>query len=351
MESIETYVGLDVHRKLVVATALDERGKQLEQAKLTSAPQELTDFLGRLPGHKHVAIEAGAMWEPYFDTAEATGAEVTLSHPLKTKLIAGASLKSDKVDSEALARLLRLDALPTSFAPPPELRRLHALVRDRLFYQRTWQSVANHVYHRLIRLGLAYEDGIFHEIRKQAELPKLNESDIDRGLDTLQEIEGRVKDLDRAMHAAWSEIPEAQLLTSIPGIGERTAVLFVAFLCPIERFRTAEQVASYVGLVPRSHQSAERAYHGRIKRDSNGLLRWALVEAGWSHRRFEPKGDVARFGNRIGRRRGRGKGMTAAARKLVRIIFAILKEKRPYSLHAPGLPAPSKVLRRRTTAA
>ncbi len=124
MESIETYVGLDVHRKLVVATALNERGEQLEQAKLTSAPQELIDFLRRLPGHKHVAIEACAMWEPSFNTAEAAGAEVTLSHPLKTKLIAGASLKSDKVDSEALARLLRLDALPTSFAPPPELRRL-----------------------------------------------------------------------------------------------------------------------------------------------------------------------------------------------------------------------------------
>jgi hypothetical protein len=196
MEAVETYVGLDVHRKLVVATALDEGGKRIEQAQLTSAPQELIDFLARLPGRKRVAIEACAMWEPYFDTAEAAGAEVTLSHPLMTKLIAGASLKSDKVDSEALARLLRLDALPTSFAPPSELRRLRALVRDRLFYRRTWQSVANHVYHRLIRLGLAYEDGILHKIRKRTELRKLGEADIDRGLDTLEEIEGRVKELD-----------------------------------------------------------------------------------------------------------------------------------------------------------
>lgn len=351
METGETYVGLDVHRKLVVATALDEAGEELAQVELTSAPQELTDFLDGLPGRKHVAIEACAMWEPYFNTAESTGAEVVLSSPLKTRLIAGASLKSDKVDSEALARLLRLNALPTSFAPPPELRRLRALVKDRLFYRRTWQSVANHVYHRLIRLGLAYEDGVLHKIRKRGELRKLGQADIDRGLETLQEIEGRIKELNRAMHSAWVESPDAQLLTSIPGIGEITSIVLVAFLCPIERFGSSEQVASYVGLVPRSYQSADRAYHGRIRRDSNGLLRWALVEAGWAHRRFEPKGDVARFGNRIGRRRGRGKGMIAAARKLLRIICAILKEKRPYSLHAPGLPAPSNVVRRRKTAA
>lgn len=351
MENRETYVGLDVHRKVVVATALDESGEELRQVKLTCSPQELVALLDSLPGKKHVAIEACAMWEPYYDTAASTGASVTLSHPLKTRLIADASLKSDKVDSEALARLLRLNSLPTSYAPPPKPRELRALVKGRLFYRRSWQGVANHVYHRLIRNGVQYEDGILRQVRKREDLRKLNLPDINRGLDTLEDLETRTRELDRAVHAAREKTPEAQLLTSVPGIGELTAVVLVAYLCPIERFGNSEEVAAYVGVVPTSYQSAESAYHGRIRRDSNGLLRWMLVEACWAHRRFEPRGDVAKFGRRISRRRGKGKGMVAASRKLLRIVYAILKEKRPYSLHAPGASAPSKVLRRPRTAA
>jgi hypothetical protein len=64
MEAVETYVGLDVHRKLVVATALDEGGKQLEQAKLTSDPQELIAFLDRLPGHKRRSEEVAGIRVP-----------------------------------------------------------------------------------------------------------------------------------------------------------------------------------------------------------------------------------------------------------------------------------------------
>jgi transposase len=250
-----------------------------------------------------------------------------------------------------VATLLRLNSLPTSYAPTPELRQLRALVKDRLFYRRSWQSVANHVYHRLIRSGIQYEDGVLHKVRKREELRKLDLPDVNRGIDTLQDLEGRTNELNRAIHVAWSASPEAQLLTTIPGIGEITAVALAAYLCPIERFGSSEEVSSYVGLVPSSYQSAERAYHGRIRRDSNGLLRWMLIEAGWAHRRFEPHGDVAKFARRISRRRGKGKGMVAGARKLVRIVYAILKEKRPYSLHAPGLPAPAKVVRRPRTAA
>lgn len=351
MESRRTFVGLDVHRKVVVATALNAEGEELSQVRLSSAPEELVDFLQGLPGQKHVALEACTMWEPYFDTVASTSASVTLSHPLKTRLIADASLKSDKVDSEALARLLRLNALPTAFAPPPELRQLRALVKDRLFYKRSWKRVANHVYHRLMRNGVRYEDGILQLVRKRESLRTLGLDDVDRGLDALQDMEVHVRELDRAIHTAWTEWPEAQLLTTIPGIGELTAVTLVAYLCPIDRFNNMEEVTAYAGLVPTSYQSADRAYHGRVRRDCNGLLRWVLIEACWSHRRFDPKGDVAKFARRISRRRGQGKGMVAASRKLLRVICAILKEKRPYSSHAPGEPAASIVRQSRKTAA
>jgi transposase len=347
----DTYVGLDVHRKIVVATALDARGHELAQEKFGSTPSELVDFLSQLPGRKHVALEACSMWAPYYDVAVSTGAVVTLSNPFKTRLIAEASLKSDKVDSEALARLLRVDSLPTAFAPPPEVRQLRTLVQDRLFYRRYWNAVANHTYHFLIARGIPYEDHLLQRRRKREVLRKLELPEVDRGLETLRTLEDRRKELDRAIHAAWLESVEGQLLTTIPGVGELTAMGLVAYLCPIERFRTSRHAASYAGLVPTSYQSADRQYHGRLKRDSNAFLRWVLVEASWTHRQRQSRGDVARHARRITRRRGSGKGSIAGAPKLLRIVYVILKERRPYLPHAPEPTAPIQALQRPRTAA
>ena len=352
MEATEdTYVGLDVHRKIVVATALDSRGHELAQEKFGPEPSELIDFLTQLPGRKHVALEACSMWAPYYDTAASTGAVVTLSNPYKTRLIAEASLKSDKVDSEALARLLRVDSLPSAFAPSPEMRRLRTLVRDRAFYRRYWTAVANHTYHALIARGIPYEDGLLRLRRRREVLRKLHLPEVDRGLETLSTFEERCKELDRAIHSAWLESEEGQLLTTIPGIGELTAMALVAYLCPIERFPTSRHLASSVGLVPRSYQSADRQYHGKLKRDSNAFVRWLLVEASWTHRHRDRKGDVARTARRITRRRGPGKGTIAGAHHLLRIVFAILKDRRPYLPHAPEPTAPTKGVRRPTATA
>lgn len=346
MESLaETYVGLDVHRKIVVATALDAQGRELAQERMGADPSELIEFLNQLPGHKHVALEACSMWQPYYDTAASTGAAVTLSNPYKTRLIAEASLKSDKVDSEALARLLRVDSLPTSFAPPPEIRRLRTLVHDRVFYRRYWTAVANHTYHLLIARGIAYEDGLLRFRRKREILRKLGLPEVDRGLETLSALEDRGKELNQAVHRAWLDSEEGQLLTTIPGIGELTAMALVAYLSPIERFSSVKKAASYVGLVPRSYQSADRQYHGKLKRDSNGFVRWLLVEASWSHRHRARQGTVARVARRVSRRRGSGKGTVAGAHALLRLVYAILKERRPYSPHAPEPTAPMKRLR------
>jgi transposase len=123
----KTFVGLDVHRKLVVATAVDPLGKRVRQSSFGPDPNELTEFLGRLPKPVKVVLESCSVWERYYETAVSTGATVVLSHPRTTRLIAEASIKTDKVDSAALARLLRLDSIPLAYVPPPNIRALRKL--------------------------------------------------------------------------------------------------------------------------------------------------------------------------------------------------------------------------------
>jgi len=109
----------------------------------------------------------------------------------------------------------------------------------------------------------------------------------------------------------------------------------VAFLCPIERFPSVEKLSSYVGLCPTTRQSADRLYHGRLKRDCNPVLRWLLVEVSWTHRVHARTGEVAKYARRLSRKRGKMRGTVAAAHKLLKVIYAILKERREYLAHAP----------------
>ncbi len=331
-----TYVGLDIHRKSIVATALTADGEPLSEAKLGASAAELSQYIRTLPGPTHVVMEPCTTWEPLYDALEEEGVDVVLTNPLRTRLIADATIKTDRVDSQALATLLRLKAIPRVYVPPPEGRALRHLVRDRVFYRRRMSALMNHAYAQLIRRAIPYPDKILRTVKGRAQIRALGLADVNRSLDAIEYLRGPIKELDREIHAAFECSEDAQLLRTIPGVGEVAAVTLAAFLTPIERFPTVERLASYVGLAPSTHQSGEFAYQGKLKWDSNELLQWLLVELSWTHRQKAPRGDVARVGARIGRRRGKGKGTIAAAHKLLKIIYAILKERRGYLRHAPG---------------
>ena len=339
-----TYVGLDIHRKSIVATALDGGGKPVGQAKLGPSQLELTDFLRSLPGRKHVVMEPCTIWEPLYEALEKEGVEAVLSNPLRTRLIADATIKTDRVDSQALATLLRLEAIPRIYVPDAEGRALRHLVRERYFYRRKAASVSHRAYAELLRRGIEYPDRVLKTVAGRRRMRALGLADVTRAVDTIEYLREKSRELDREIHRAYLRLPDAQWLKTIPGIGELAAVTLAAFLCPIERFASVDRLSSYVGLAPSTHQSGEFCYQGKLKWDSNELLQWLLVELSWTHRQRAPRGAVAKVGARVGRRRGKGKGTIAAAHKLLKIIYAILKEKRAYRPHAPERSAAMQVV-------
>jgi len=100
-----TIVGLDASKTSIMATAVDPLGHRIDQQKLGPGDPELIKFLESLSGPKRVVLEASNVWEHIYDAAASTGAEVLLANPAKTRFIAEATLKTDRVDSEALALL------------------------------------------------------------------------------------------------------------------------------------------------------------------------------------------------------------------------------------------------------
>jgi len=110
-------------------------------------------------------------------------------------------------------------------------------------------------------------------------------------------------------------------------------------LADIDRFRRVEELHSYAGLVPSTRSSGDKTYHGRITKQGNKWLRWALVEAVYPATRVVH--DLLVFYQRIARRKGANVAKVATARRLLTIIYKLLKEKRyyiPYKRNENRLP-------------
>ncbi len=181
----DIFVGLDVSRKSIMATATDYTGSILRQEKIGSSDDELRSFLNGIDGKKLVVLEACNVWEHIYDAAASTGARMKMAHPLKTRIISEATLKTDKVDSEKLAELARLNSVPEAYAPSGQERELRHLVRERIFYAKKQKDMMNHTYAVLLQRGIQYEEGILTKRRKRTELRSHHIAEVDRGLSAL----------------------------------------------------------------------------------------------------------------------------------------------------------------------
>jgi transposase len=185
-------------------------------------------------------LEACGAWERYYEADTSTGAQVVLSHLLKTRLVADASIKTDEVDSAALARLLRPDSIPLTYIPSPDVRALRRLYREHEFYSRMKTSTMRRAYSRLADVGIDYSKGVLQHRPQRVPFRQRHVVEVNQALDVMEDLERHCKRLDEQIHTAFNGSEEAQLLQTIPGIGELTAVALAGFLCPIERFPTID---------------------------------------------------------------------------------------------------------------
>src|SRR5215213_9892683 len=147
-------VGIDLHRKRSHIAALDESGAQLLSRRIVNDPQTFLALLEDV-GACRIALEATYGWEWLADVLQDAGYELHLAHPMRTKAIASARVKTDAVDARTLAQLLRADLLPEAYIAPPELRDLRDLLRHRVALTRMRTALKNRVAAILAKNGIA----------------------------------------------------------------------------------------------------------------------------------------------------------------------------------------------------
>lgn len=328
------HAGLDMHKRFSVVTVEDDRGREIVTGKrLPNDEAELTEFFGGFEDELKVVLEAGPNWYWMCDLLDGLGLDNKLCHPLKTKAIASARIKTDKIDSRTLAHLSRLDFIPESYKPDMETRHLRELLRYRAFIVSMRTKVKNRVHALLAKQNIdnPYTD-LFGKkgllFLRELPLPPVYSHALNSSLAILEALTMEIKEADSAVRDAYASSGDARLLSTIPGVGPIFSLTIASEIGDIDRFHSSRHLSSYAGLVPSTYQSGGTTRHGRITRQGSVWLRYALVEASVSA--------VARTGYlrdqymKQKKRKGASTARVAVARKLSTYVYYMLKERKDF---------------------
>ena len=340
MRRFARFVGLDVHKKTVVACVLDADGRKVHGETFACTAVELQRFAQTQLGSRAACVlEATSNTWAICAILSSHCGLLKVSNPLKTKAIAQASVKTDKVDAQVLAQLLRCDYLPGVWVADESTRRLRQQVARRTALVQDRTAVKNRIHSHLAgELVAAPVDKLFEKTGmtwlKQVPLnPQVREY-IDSDLRVLKSLEHEIGKLDKQITAAAWKCDQAKLLLTLPGVDYPVAMTLLAAFGDVHRFKDGDHAASYLGLTPSTHQSAEHCYHGPITKQGNSHARWMLIEAA-QHLDKHP-GPLGVFFRRLAKKKNRNVAVVATARKLVTIAYLMLKSNEPYRYAQPA---------------
>jgi transposase len=269
------YAGLDLHKSFSVITVMNAQGKEMVKQKKLPNNGEIIELFQGLKEPMVVAMEATRGWYWLYDLLEEKGIEVKLSHPLKTKAIASARIKNDKIDSKVLAHLLRADLLPLSYVPQRNVRMQRELLRYRASLIRNQTGIKNKVHAILAKNNITHDFSDLFGKQGKDFLSSLSASEMYRMalngyLLILDELEQQIKAVNKRIRDSVRDDEKAKLLMTIPGVGYYSALLIRSEIGDINRFPSAKKLCSYAGVIPSTYASSGNiVFHGHITKQGS----------------------------------------------------------------------------------
>lgn len=338
------FVGVDLHKQTISLCIVDRERKVLERKRLFCAqPERIKEFftMWRLrQGPFEITVEATASYEWFLKLVEPLAERVVLAHPGKLRVIAESTRKSDRLDAQVLAEFLALDMIPEAYRPTPRQREHRALVRHRQRIQKQITAAKNTI-RRILSHSNQDPGSLFtkagREYLRTVELSRADRFAVDQLCGQLDLLSGQLKEVNRELEAfaaegSKREAEDRSLLASIPGVGPVTVDVVLAEVGDTRRFSNAKKLIAYSGLAPGQRESAGKRKDLHIEKTGPRLLRWVLVEAAWRLTRRDPywRWVFDRIARHTGRKK---KAIVAVARRLLGVMYALLKSRRAY--HRP----------------
>ncbi len=319
------YVGVDLHRNQFTYCVRSGSGQeQLGKEKI----ENLERFARCLGKAASVAVEATGNTWMFCQVLKRYVGRLVVVNPNQFKVISRSVKKTDKNDAKVLAEFLEKDLLPEVRMKDEQQSKVASLTqtREKLVQLRTvLKNKINNLFAahfiNLKREELSSEKGL----RKVLTYHFDGVSDVELRVmvDQIRSLNKSIEELDNAIEDDGSHLDGFDNLTSVKGIGAKSASTLLAVIGNVKDFRSAKQLAAYIGIVPRVSDSNETVHHGRITKLGSKIARTTLVQCSLIAKRYNPY--LHAFHEGIKKRRGGAKANIALARKFLEIIYRVLK--------------------------
>lgn len=335
------YIGMDVHREFAQLAVLED-GVVRDEGRIGVTPEALRAWAAGLRADDQVALEATGNSDAIANLLIPLVGRLVVSNPSKTRVIAEAKVKTDKVDARILAQLLAADFLPPVWLPDERTRSLRRQVTRRAHLVRQRTRIKNQV-HAILARNLAPTPPVSDLFGKTGRywlsrqmLPADEQASVQALLRQLDFHGAELALVDRELAVEAFADPVVARLMTIPGVDAIAAISIVAAVGDFTRFADADKLVAYVGLNPKVRQSGNSApVHGRISKAGRAHVRGVLVEAAWSAARAP--GPLRAFYRRINARRGFATAVVATARKLTVLAWHLATKDQDYAFARPAL--------------
>jgi transposase len=317
---------------------IDTETGEIKAKRLAHIKKDFNDFIGDRAGTRMV-IESCRDWSRTYELSEDLVEEIILAHPLKVKAIASAKIKTDAIDSRTLAQLLMADLIPQAHLRKGNNRVKQRVIRHRasmvVMRTRVKSRIHDLVDSQLLPpevlkakpINLFSKKGM-HWLTSLEWAKEEDKKIVESHLRVMEAINYEISIANDMVKQIYEKDRDSQLLVTIPGIGVTLAMLISTEIDGIERFSSVSKLCSYAGLVPSTHSSRGKTYHGKITSEGNRWLRWALVEAvvpaSYADAEIKERLDTFR------KKKSTNVAKTAIARWLLKVVYHVLKERRPY---------------------
>jgi transposase len=307
---------------------VDASGKLFRQGQVVNEGGALRAWLRQVPGPRQVVMEASGFWPAFARAVEAESERMVMVHPQRTKAIASARLKNDRVDSATLAHLSRADLLPEAWMANRRTQQMRLLTRLRITLSQQRAKAKNQLQAVLHQEGFLKPVADVFGKKGRAWLAGLELSPAGRvvvqvWLKVVDQMDAAILQQTRELEKMAREDARARWLQTVPGIGAYSAMVILAEVGEIERFQSKRALASYAGLTPSVRESAGKRKRGGIGHHGSGTLRWIMLQVAQVAARCSPaaKAWIAR----LKRRKPAQVALIALARKLLTAVWALLR--------------------------
>jgi len=328
------YTGIDLHRRSVVVCTVDDRGIIIERRHMKTQQELVVTYFHQWPAEEQRAVvECTTGWYWLCDLLRSLGITVVLAHAKYLKAISYAKVKTDAVDAQTLAQLLRMGYIPEAHQLPPEYRAMRDVLRQRMVMEHKRTNIIQRMLSILAQFNITSvpvspSKPAFSEFLASCTIPDEYRLTLQMYHEQCVQTTLHRTQLEKHFKARLRPTTTVQLLMSIPGIGDITGSIIAMETGDIHRFANAKHYCSYCRLVPGARDSGGKRSHRSGSKDGNPFLKYAFTEVAIKAMMFYP--EIKAFAANLEHRSTKAIARTVVAKELAKISFYVLHRQQEF---------------------